>query len=152
MSPNPVSDRVDQLAHAIATRVVTLVVDAIDLDALLNQIDVNALVSRVDVEQIVSRVDVDAVIQQVDVDAVVGRIDINELVRVVDIDALVRQTELGSIIAKSATGILSEILDVLRSQGVGLATFFLGGPTIPSARRRRSPSWTTPPGWRGPRA
>ena len=124
MSPNPVSDRLDQVAQAIAARVVTLVVDALDLDALLGRIDVDAVVNRVDVEQIVSRVDVDGVVQRVDVDAIARRIDVNQLVKGVDIDALVSQTELGSIIAKSSTTILSEVLDVLRSQGVGLDDFF----------------------------
>jgi hypothetical protein len=123
MSPNPVGDRLDQVAQAIAARVVTLVVDALDLDALLRRIDVDAVVNRIDVEQIVSRVDVDGVVQRVDVDAIARRIDVNQLVKGVDIDALVSQTELGSIIAKSSTTILSEVLDVLRSQGVGVDDF-----------------------------
>ena len=43
----------------------------------------------------------------------------------IDIDALVEQTELGSIIARSTTGVLTEILDVIRAQGVGLDDFIL---------------------------
>jgi hypothetical protein len=123
MSPNSVSDRLDQVAQAIAARVVTLVVDALDLDALFRRIDVDAVVNRVDVERIVNRVDVDGVVQRVDVDAIARRIDVNQLVKGVDIDALVSQTELGSIIAKSSATIVSEVLDVLRSQGVGLDDF-----------------------------
>jgi hypothetical protein len=123
MSPNPVSDRLDQMAQVIAARVVTLVVDALDLDALLRRIDVDAVVNRVDVEQVVSRVDVDGLVQQVDVDAIARRIDLNQLVKDIDIDALVSQTELGAIIAKSSTSILSEVLDAFRSQGVGLDDF-----------------------------
>jgi hypothetical protein len=111
------------MAQVIAARVVTLVVDALDLDALLRRIDVDAVVNRVDVEQIVSRLDVDGVVQRVDVDAIARRIDLNQLVKDIDIDALVSQTELGAIIAKSSTSILSEVLDAFRSQGVGLDDF-----------------------------
>jgi len=42
----------------------------------------------------------------------------------VDIDALMEKTELGSIIARSTTGVASEVLDVIRAQGVGLDDFF----------------------------
>ena len=34
-------------------------------------------------------------------------------------------TELGSIIARSTTGVVTEILDVIRAQGVGLDDFIL---------------------------
>lgn len=38
-------------------------------------------------------------------------------------DALVSNTELGSIIAQSTSGVASEALDVVRSQGVGMDNF-----------------------------
>jgi hypothetical protein len=38
-------------------------------------------------------------------------------------DALVANTELGSIIAQSTSGVASEALDAVRSQGVGLDNF-----------------------------
>jgi len=60
----------------------------------------------------------------VDVDALVGRVDVRRIVDELDIDALVEQTELGAIIAKSTTGVASELLDVVRAQGVGLDDFF----------------------------
>ena len=61
------------------------------------------------------------------------------------------QTELGSIIARSTTGVLTEILDVIRAQGVGLDDFILRwgnrligrgtrSPTGPTGRR----SWSRP--------
>jgi len=141
MSPNPLSSRFEQLAQAVAERVVNLVVEAIDLDALLERVDVdrivarvdvNALLERVDVDRIVSRVDADALLERVDVDRIVARVDVNAIVDRVDIDhvveqldidSLVAQTELGAIIAKSTTGVLTEVLDLLRSQGVGLDDF-----------------------------
>ena len=115
MSPVPGSGRVEQLAQAVAERVVSIVMDAIDIDALLERIDVDALVSRVDVDGVVSRVDVEKLIERVDVEKIIQR---------VDIDALMEQTELGTIIARSTTGVASEVLDVIRAQGVGLDDFF----------------------------
>ncbi len=132
MSPNPTSSRVEQFAQAIASRVVNIVLEAIDIDELVAKIDVDALIKRVDVEAIIERVDVDRIIEQVDVDAIVkrvdvnaivGRVDVNAIVSNMDIDSLVEKTELGAIIAKSTTGVFTEVLDVIRAQGVGLDDF-----------------------------
>ena len=56
MSPVPGSGRMEQLAQAVAERVVSIVMDAIDIDALLQRVDVDALIARVDVDDVVSRV------------------------------------------------------------------------------------------------
>jgi hypothetical protein len=114
VSPNPVTDRMDRLAQAIAERVVNLVLEAVDVDRLLERVDVNALVQRVDVNSLVQRVDVNALVDHIDVDAIVEKLDI---------DALVSHTELGSIIAKSTTSVMTEVLDLIRAQGVGLDDF-----------------------------
>jgi len=131
----------EQFAQAIAARVVNLVLEAIDVNALVAKIDVDALIKRVDVDAIieqvdveriveqvdidaiVKRVDVDAIVRQVDVDAIVKRVDVNAIVSDLDIDSLVEKTELGAIIARSTTGIFTEVLDVVRAQGVGLDDF-----------------------------
>ena len=47
-------------------------------------------------------------------------VDINALVQRIDTDALVANTELGSLVARSTSGVASEALDAVRSQGVGL--------------------------------
>jgi len=124
MTPVPGSGRVEQLAQAVAERVVTIVMDAIDIDALLERVDVDALLSRVDVDGVVSRVDVDKLIDRVDVDKIVSRVDVEKIIERVDIDSLMERTELGSIIARSTTGVATEVLDVIRAQGVGLDDFF----------------------------
>ena len=134
MSPNPIGTRAEQLAQALAERIVTLVLEAIDMNALIDRIDVDKVISRVDVdkvidrvdvEKVIDRVDVEKVIDRVDVQKVIDRVDVNAIVDKIDIDALVEQTELGSIIARSTTGVLTEILDVIRAQGVGLDDFIL---------------------------
>jgi hypothetical protein len=111
---NPIGSRMEQLAQAIAERIVPLVIEAIDIDALID---------RVDVDKIIDRVDVDKIIDRVDVEKIVSRVDINAIVNNLDIDALVQHTELGAIIARSTTGVVTELLDVVRSQGVGLDDF-----------------------------
>ena len=124
MSPVPGSGRVEQLAQAVAERVVSIVMDAIDIDALLDRIDVDALISRVDVDKLIDRVDVEKLIERVDVQKIIERVDVEQIIERVDIDALMEKTELGSIIARSTTGVASQVLDVIRAQGVGLDDFF----------------------------
>jgi hypothetical protein len=123
MSPGPVGSRVEQLAQAVAERIVPLIVDAIDIDAILDKVDIEKVLDRVDIEKIVERVDIEKIVERVDVQKIIERVDINAIVNEIDIDALVEQTEIGSIIARSTTGILTEVLDVIRSQGVGLDDF-----------------------------
>src|SRR5580700_11213809 len=136
MSPNPIGSKVEQLAQALAERIVPLVIEAVDIDSLIDRVDVDKVISRVDVEKIIDRVDIQKVIDRVDVNAIVDKIDI---------DALVEQTELGSIIARSTTGVLTEILDVIRAQGVGLDDFILRWGNRLIGRRRKVASWPEGP-------
>ena len=145
MSPGPVGSRVEQLAQALAERIVPLVLDAIDINAILDRIDVNKIIDRVDVDKVISRVDIEKVVERVDIEKVIERVDINKIVSEIDIDSLVEQTELGSIIARSTTGILTEILDVIRSQGVGLDDFILRWGNRLVGRRKRIADWPEGP-------
>lgn len=154
MSSNPVGARMEQLAQALAERIVPLVIEAIDIDALIDRVDIDKVVSRVDVDKVIGKVDVDAIIdrvdvekiiERVDVEKIIDRVDINAIVEKVDIDALVEQTELGSIIARSTTGILTEILDVIRAQGVGLDDFIFRWANRLVGRRRRIAQWPEGP-------
>ena len=154
MSSNPVGARMEQLAQALAERIVPLVIEAIDIDALIDRVDIDKVVSRVDVDKVISKVDVDAIIDRVDVEKVIDRVDvekiidrvdINAIVEKVDIDSLVEQTELGSIIARSTTGILTEILDVIRAQGVGLDDFIFRWGNRLIGRRSQVAAWPDGP-------
>ncbi len=73
------------------------------------------------------------------------RIDVNDLVQHIDIEALVKQTDLGAVIAASSSGIAGDVLDVVRSQTVGLDEFIARW----MGRLRRRP-YTGPPGPPGP--
>jgi hypothetical protein len=70
------ADLPERLSQAVAERVVTLVVDALDLDALLARIDLDQLLARVDVAALLDRIDVDALVARVDVEQLVARIDL----------------------------------------------------------------------------
>jgi hypothetical protein len=124
MSPVPGFGRVEQLAQAVAERVVSIAMEAIDIDALVDRVDVDKIIDRVDVEKIIDRVDVEKIIDRVDVDKVIDRVDVDKIINRVDVDSLMEKTELGTIIARSTTGVTSELLDVIRAQGVGLDDFF----------------------------
>ncbi len=136
MTPNPIGSKVEQLAQALAERIVPLIVDAIDIDTLLDKVDVEKIIERVDVQKIIDRVDVQQIID---------RVDINAIVDDIDIDALVEHTELGSIIARSTTGVVTEILDVVRAQGVGLDDFILRWGNRLIGRRKRLATWPEGP-------
>ena len=142
MSPRPGSGRMEGLVEAIAERVVGLVIEAIDINALVSKVDMDALLTKVDIDAIVSRVDVDGLIDRVDVEKIIDRVDVEKIIQRVDIDALVEQTELGTIIAHSTSGVASEVLDVVRAQGVGLDDFV--ARWMDRILRRKSDDW--PPG------
>jgi hypothetical protein len=135
----------EQLAQALAERIVPLVIDAIDINAIIDRVDVDRVISKVDVDAIIDRVDVEKIIDRVDVEKIIDRVDINAIVEKVDIDALVEQTELGSIIARSTTGILTEILDVIRAQGVGLDDFIFRWGNRLIGRRSKIADWPEGP-------
>jgi len=113
----------EALAQAVAQRAVEIVVSALDVNALLDRVDLNAVLDQVDIGQ------------------VLDRIDLNGIVERIDVEALVEQTDLGAIIARSSSGVASDVLDVVRSQTVGLDEFIARW----IARLRRRP-YTGPPG------
>ena len=67
--------------------------------------------------------------------------DLNEIITRIDVAALVEQTDLGAIIAASSSGVAGEVLNVVRSQTVGLDEFIARW----IGRLRRRP-YTGPPG------
>jgi hypothetical protein len=154
VSSNPIGARMEQMAQAISERIVTMVIEAIDINSIIDRVDIDKVVSRVDIDKVVGRVDVDAIIDRVDVEKIIDRVDvekivervdINAIVEKIDIDALMEQTELGSIIARSTTGILTEVLDVIRAQGVGLDDFIFRWANRLIGRRRRVATWPEGP-------
>jgi hypothetical protein len=145
MSPNPIGTRVEQLAQALAERIVPLIIDAVDLNAILDKVDVEKIIERVDIEKVIDQVDMQKVIDRIDLQKVIERVDLNAVIQDIDIEALVEHTELGAIIARSTTGVLTEVLDVIRAQGVGLDDFVLRWGNRIVGRGRRTADWPEGP-------
>ncbi len=124
--------RSEAWARAATERAVERVVSALDVNALLDLVDLNTVLDQVDIDRVLDRIDLDRLL---------GRMDLNELVKHIDLNALVEQTDLGAIIAASSSGVAGDVLDVVRSQTVGLDEFIARW----IGRLRRRP-YTGPPG------
>jgi hypothetical protein len=145
------TDPAEALAQRVAERVIDLVVEVLDVNALMLRLDLNAVLARVDVNDVLRRVDVKTLLDQVDVndlmsrvdlDALMARVDVNDLVQRLDIDGLVEQTDLGAVIARSSGGVASEALDSARSQAVGMDQFI--DRWVQRATRRKHPGPVAP--------
>lgn len=155
------TDPVDSLAQAVAERVTGLLVNALDVNALLQRVavndvlgrvdlngllervDVNQLLERVDVNQLLERVDLDRLVAKVDVAEVADRVDVNAIAARIDINSLAQQSDLGAVIAKSSSSVASDALDVVRSQAVSLDELI--GRWGGRLRRRSRPELPGPP-------
>jgi len=163
-----VADPLEAFAQGVAERVIDIVVQALDVNALMQQVDLNALLDQVDLDNMLTKIDVNALLQQVDVAALLERVDINEILQNVDIGAvldrvdvnqvlgqvdmekLVAQTDLGAIIARSTGGIATEGLDAARSGAVGLDQVIDRWTT--RVIRRKEPGPSAPPALLGAEA
>ena len=124
--------RSEAWAQAVIERAAELVLSALDVNELLDQIDLNAVLDQVDIDRLLERIDLNRLLE---------RIDLNDVVKRLDVDALVEQTDLGAAIARASSGAASDVLDVVRSQTVGLDEFIARW----MGRLRRRP-YTGPPG------
>ncbi len=124
--------RSEALAQAAIERAVELVVSSLDVNELLDIVDLNAVLDQVDIDRVLDRIDLDRLL---------GRMDLNKIVKRIDVDALVEQTDIGAVLARSSSGVASDVLDVVRSQTVGLDEFIARW----MGRLRRRP-YTGPPG------
>jgi hypothetical protein len=111
-----VADRLEPAAergrrHRQATAEEVEAVVAVVVDEVVRLLDVDGIVRQVDVDGIVRRVDVNDIVSRVDIEDIIGR---------VDVDGIVRRTEVGTLIVQSTGGLLTELLDFVRSLGVSL--------------------------------
>jgi len=137
-----ITDPVEQMAQRVAERVIDLVLQVLDVNAVLAQVDVNALVEKIDVTALLDRVDLNAVLAQVDTNALLDNVDINALLGRIDMDELVEHTDLGAVIARSTGGVASDALDAARSTAVGLDRFI--DRWVQRVLRRKEPAPVAP--------
>jgi len=100
-----------------------LVLDHVDIDALVADVDVDAVAARIDLDAILDRVDIDQIASRLDVDAVAARIDLDAVVARLDLVALaevvVEGIDLPAIIQSSTGSMASVARREVRWQGIG---------------------------------
>jgi len=120
------AEQMESMAQGIAQRVIDLVLDALDMNAVVARIDLNAvlarvelnsLLERVDLNEVLDRVDLNQIVDRLDVNKLMARVDINQIVSRVDVEALVKNTDLGAIMVSSSST-LAEAIDLGRSHAV----------------------------------
>jgi hypothetical protein len=125
----PFAEQVESMAQGVAQRVIDLVVDSVDVNALIARIDLNAVLARVDLNEVLDeidlnealdRVDLNEALDRVDMNKLMARVDINEIVGRIDIEALVNNTDLGALLASSSSTIATEAVDLGRSHAVSM--------------------------------
>lgn len=130
--------QMESIAQAVAERVIDLVVETLDMDALIARIDLNAVLARielnslldrvdlnevlnhVDLNQVLERVDLNRVLDRVDMDKLMAQVDVNQIASRVDIEALVRNTDLGAIMVSSSSSLATEVVDMGRGHAVSM--------------------------------
>jgi hypothetical protein len=119
---NAILDRLD-LTRIVIDRVdVDAVVATADLDAAARRIDVDAVAARLDVEAVVRRldltrivtelVDLQAVIAAVDLDAVIATVDLDAAAARIDVDAVANRIDLDAIASRIDVDAVAARLDV----------------------------------------
>jgi hypothetical protein len=123
------TDQMESIAQGVAQRVIDLVVEALDMNALIARIDLNIVLARVDLNEVVDRIDLNEIIDRIDLNQVVdrldvnrlmARVDINQVLSQVDIEALVKNTDLGALMVSSSSTLATEAVDLGRSHAVSM--------------------------------
>jgi hypothetical protein len=100
--------------QSLLEAVVPGLVDALDIDALVQRIDIDQLVRCIEIDDLVQRIDIDALVQRIDIDQLVRRIEIDNLVQRIDIDALVRRIEIDDLVQRIDLDAVVARIDVNR--------------------------------------
>ena len=133
-----VAGHVESFAQAVAQRVIDLVIESldmnaliaqinlnvvlgrIDLNSLLHRVDLNELISQVDLNQVFETVDLNQILDRVDMDKLMARVDLNEVASRIDMEALVKNTDLGALMVSSSSTLATEAVDLGRSHAVSM--------------------------------
>lgn len=81
--------------------------------AILDQVDMDAIADRIDVDRVLDRIDLDRIAERLDVNAIVQRVDLLQLTR-----QAMDEIEMGEIIRESTSGLAEESVEALRVQGM----------------------------------
>jgi hypothetical protein len=95
-----VASRLQDGLQRLLAQLVPVVVDALDVDALLARVDVDRLVRRIDIDDVVARIAIDALVRRIDIDALVRHIEIDDVVARIEMDDLVRRIDIDALVAR----------------------------------------------------
>ncbi len=85
---------------------------SVDLDRVLARIDPNTLLDRVDVDRMLARVDLDVVLRRIDVAGIVDRVDIDRIVQRVDVGKIVDRVDIDRIVDRVDIGRIVDRVDI----------------------------------------
>jgi hypothetical protein len=152
--------QMESIAQGVAQRAIELVIEALDVNALLarmdlnavlvrvelngllgrvnlnqvlDRVDINQVLDRVDINQVLDRVDINQVLDRVDMGRLMARVDVNEIVDRIDIEALVANTDLGARMTSSTSTLATEAADLedaTRQAITGLRSSYSWADTI----------------------
>ena len=113
----------DLFADAVVPQLVDAVIERLDLtDLVLEQVDLRAVISSIDIDEIVGRVDVTAIVDGLDIDAVAARVDVQQIVDRLDLVAIaegvIDALDLPAIIRGSTETMAAETVDGVRVQSM----------------------------------
>ena len=97
------------ISDAIGKHVVEPIIDVVDVDGVVRRVDLNGALDKIDWNAQLDRIDLNAQLERVDINRLMQRLDINDLVI---------RSDVGKVLAQSTTGILTQVLDALRTQVV----------------------------------
>jgi hypothetical protein len=100
------------LAQRLAERVIDIVVQAVDINALLQLVDLNALLKQVDLNEPLRQVDLNALLARVDVNAPLKQMDVNAPLKQVDLNALLKQVDLDELMEHIDVNALLDRVDI----------------------------------------
>jgi hypothetical protein len=119
-APRRLAEQVESIAQGVAQRVIDLVVEALDMNALIARIDLNVVLARVDLNEVVDQIDLNQIVDRIDMNKLLAQVDINQLVSRIDVEALVKNTDLGAIMVSSSSSLATEAVDQGRSHAVSM--------------------------------
>src|SRR3954451_7632355 len=86
----------EALARRVAPRVLDRALSLVDLtDLVLDHVDIDALIADVDVDAVAARIDLDANLNRVDIDQIATRLDVDAVAARIDLDAILNRGHSG---------------------------------------------------------
>jgi len=97
-------------AQVITERVITLVLDSLDLNAIIARIDLNAVLARVDIEEPIDRIQINEVLGRVDLNSLLSRVDLNAVVERVDVEEPIDRIQINEVLDRiDLNGLLDRV-------------------------------------------